>query len=249
MSIAFNNVTLGYDLHPAVHHLSLEIECGSMIALVGPNGAGKSTLLKGIMGQLKPLGGSISLGDVTPAQIAYLPQLSQVDRTFPITVREVVSFGLWGATGGFKQVSQQQRDSVAQALEQLGLIGFEERLIDTLSGGQMQRVLFARLLLQQANLILLDEPFTGVDARTSDDLIQQIKRWQSSGKTIISVLHDLNQVQEHFPTSLLLSRRAIAFGDTAGVLTKENLDKAAQFNEAFDDRAEPCLMVGEHSHD
>jgi len=249
MSIVFNNVTLGYDLHPAVHHLSLEIACGSLVALVGPNGAGKSTLLKGVMGQLKPLDGDISLGNISQAQIAYLPQLSQVDRSFPITVREMVSLGTWGSTGAFKPLTKKHQTAVASALEQLGLKGFEERLIDTLSGGQMQRVLFARLLLQQADLILLDEPFTGVDARTTDDLIEQIKRWQCAGKTIIAVLHDLSQVKEHFPTSLLLSRRAIAFGDTAGVLTADNLNKAAQFNEAFDDHAEPCLMVGEHHHD
>lgn len=246
MSICFNNVTLGYDLHPAVHHLTLEIELGSMVALVGPNGAGKSTLLKGIMGQLQLLGGSISLGGLGHAQIAYLPQLSQVDRSFPITVHQLVSLGAWGETGAFKAVGQQQQTAVHQALHQLGLEGFEHRMIDTLSGGQMQRVLFARLLLQKAELILLDEPFTGVDARTCEDLIAQIKRWQGDGKTIIAVLHDLHQVKEHFPTTLLLSRRAIAFGNTLGVLTEENLQKASQFNEAFDDHAEPCVMVGEH---
>jgi zinc/manganese transport system ATP-binding protein len=246
MSICFDNVTLGYDLHPAVHHLTLEIELGSMVALVGPNGAGKSTLLKGIMGQLQLLGGSISLGGLGHAQIAYLPQLSQVDRSFPITVHQLVSLGAWGETGAFKAVGGQQQAAVHQALHQLGLEGFEHRMIDTLSGGQMQRVLFARLLLQKAELILLDEPFTGVDARTCEDLIAQIKRWQGDGKTIIAVLHDLHQVKEHFPTTLLLSRRAIAFGNTLGVLTEENLQKASQFNEAFDDHAEPCVMVGEH---
>jgi zinc/manganese transport system ATP-binding protein len=246
MSISFDNVTLGYDLHPAVHHLTLEIEQGSMVALVGPNGAGKSTLLKGIMGQLKLLGGSISLGKLNPSQIAYLPQLSQVDRSFPITVREMVSLGAWGKIGAFKSVAKEQQKAVHLALHQLGLEGFEHRMIDTLSGGQMQRVLFARLLLQKAELILLDEPFTGVDARTSADLITQIKRWKSDGKTIVAVLHDLHQVKAHFPTTLLLSRRAIAYGNTLGVLTEENLQKASQFNEAFDDHAEPCLMVGEH---
>ena len=217
-----------------------------MVALVGPNGAGKSTLLKGIMGQLKLLGGSISLGKLNHSQIAYLPQLSQVDRSFPITVREMVSLGAWGQMGAFKSVDNKQQKAVHQALHQLGLEGFEHRMIDTLSGGQMQRVLFARLLLQKAELILLDEPFTGVDARTSADLIAQIKRWQNDGKTIVAVLHDLHQVKAHFPTTLLLSRRAIAYGNTLGVLTEENLQKASQFNEAFDDHAEPCLMVGEH---
>lgn len=246
MTIAFTNVTLGYDLHPAVHHLTLEIESGAMVALVGPNGAGKSTLLKGIMGQLQPLGGSINLGGLSNADIAYLPQLSQVDRSFPVTVKQMVSLGAWGQTGGFGRLKAEQAHAVEHALQQLGLKGFEKRMIDTLSGGQMQRVLFARLLLQKADLILLDEPFTGVDARTSEDLIAQIERWKVAGKTIIAVLHDLAQVRRHFPKSLLLSRRAIAYGATEGVLTEENLNKASQFNEAFDDHAEPCVMVGEH---
>ena len=124
MSICFDNVTLGYDLHPAVHHLTLEIELGSMVALVGPNGAGKSTLLKGIMGQLQLLGGSISLGGLGHAQIAYLPQLSQVDRSFPITVHQLVSLGAWGETGAFKAVGGQQQSAVHQSLHQLGLEGF-----------------------------------------------------------------------------------------------------------------------------
>lgn len=243
MVIEFDNVTLGYDLHPAVHHLSLTVKKGSLLALVGPNGAGKSTLLKGIMGQLKPLDGVIKLHGMQHSEIAYLPQLNQVDRSFPITVFEMVSLGSWGATGAFGRLRNEHRAAVQQALEQLGLEGFEERLIGTLSGGQMQRVLFARLLLQQADLILLDEPFTGVDSRTSQDLLEQIKLWQKDGKTVIAVLHDLHQVREHFPSTLLLSRTAIAFGSTEGVLTEHNLNKAQQFNEAFDVHAEPCVHV------
>lgn len=158
----------------------------------------------------------------------------------------MVALGAWGEVGAFRSIGKDQQKSIHQALHQLGLDGFEHRMIDTLSGGQMQRVLFARLLLQKAELILLDEPFTGVDARTSQDLIAQIARWQQDGKTIVAVLHDLHQVKAHFPTTLLLSRRAIAYGNTAGVLTEENLQKASQFNEAFDDHAEPCVMVGEH---
>lgn len=246
-AVEFDNVTLGYDLHPAVHHLSLGINTADMVALVGPNGAGKSTLLKGIMGQLKPLGGEIKLG-VSASDIAYLPQLSQVDRSFPLNVEQMVSLGAWGRTGGFRRLSSEQQDQVSHALCQLGLDGFEKRNLDTLSGGQMQRVLFSRLMLQQAELILLDEPFTGVDTATCKDLLEQISRWRESGKTVISVLHEYGQVREYFPTTLLLSRRAIAYGETRGVLSEENLNKASQFNEAFDSHAEPCLMVGDHSH-
>jgi len=243
MILTFDNVTLGYELHPAVHHLSLQIERGSLVALVGPNGAGKSTLLKGIIGQLTPLEGDIALHHTARSEVAYLPQQNQVDRSFPITVQEMVSLGTWNRIGAFGRLKSQHKRKVASALNKLGLQGFEKRLIGSLSGGQMQRVLFARLLMQEAELILLDEPFTGIDSRTTHDLIQLIHHWNAAGKTIISVLHDLEQIKSHFPTSLLLSRQAIAFGVTEEVLTPENMLKARELNEAFDDHADYC---GEH---
>lgn len=238
--ISFDNVTLGYESHPAVHHLSIGIDRGALMALVGPNGAGKTTLLKGIMGQLSPLDGEIILHDIQRNDVAYLPQLNHVDRSFPITVQEMVSLGTWRETGAFGRLRKQHKLAVASALSQLGLTGFEKRLIGSLSGGQMQRVLFARLLAQEADLILLDEPFTGIDSRTTHDLIHLIESWHKSGKTIIAVLHDLEQVRAHFPQSLLLSREPIAFGDTQEVLTRENWLKARQLNEAFDEHADHC---------
>ena len=239
MILSFDNLTLGYESHPAVHHLSIEIEKGALIALVGPNGAGKSTLLKGIMGQISPLEGHINL-HIERNDIAYLPQLSQVDRSFPITVQEMVALGAWRHTGAFGRLRSKHKRQVESALKQLGLGGFEKRMIGSLSGGQMQRVLFARLLVQEANMILLDEPFTGVDSRTTHDLLRMIQSWHQQGKTIIAVLHDLEQVNTHFPQSLLLSREPIAFGLTPDVLTKENWLKARKLNEAFDDHAVYC---------
>ena len=238
--ISFDNVTLGYESHPAVHHLSVDVGRGALMALVGPNGAGKTTLLKGIMGQLSPLDGEIILHDIQRNDVAYLPQLNHVDRSFPITVQEMVSLGTWRETGAFGRLRKKHKLAVASALSQLGLTGFEKRLIGSLSGGQMQRVLFARLLVQEADLILLDEPFTGIDSRTTHDLIHLIESWHQSGKTIIAVLHDLEQVRAHFPQSLLLSREPIAFGDTQEVLTRENWLKARQLNEAFDEHADHC---------
>lgn len=240
MRIEFKNLTLGYELHPAVHHLNLVIEEGTLSALVGPNGAGKSTLLKGVMGQLMPLEGSIDLHEVDRTEIAYLPQLSQVDRTFPITVEEVVSLGAWRETGAFGRLRTKHKKRVKAALERLGLEGFEKRLLSTLSGGQMQRVLFARLLVQEADLILLDEPFTGIDNKTTLDLLGLIQHWHQSGKTIVAVLHELDLVKQHFPQTILLSRQLIAFGDTASVLTNDNLARARSLNEAFDDHADFC---------
>lgn len=240
MILSCNNLTLGYEAHPAVHHLSVQIDRGALVALVGPNGAGKTTLLKGIMGQLKPLDGDINLYDIQRSDIAYLPQQNQVDRDFPITVQEMVALGTWRDIGAFGRLREQHKNKVASALSRLGLNGFEKRMIGSLSGGQMQRVLFARLLVQEADLILLDEPFTGIDSRTMHDLIHLIEHWHQAGKTIIAVLHDLDQVKSHFPQSLMLSREPIAFGATEEVLTKENWLKARQLNEAFDEHAVYC---------
>jgi len=240
MILSCSNLTLGYESHPAVHHLSLSINKGDLLALVGPNGAGKSTFLKGIMGQISPLEGSINLLDLDRSNIAYLPQLNQVDRSFPISVQEMVALGAWNHMGAFGRLRSRHKRQVSSALRQLGLSGFEQRMIGSLSGGQMQRVLFARLLVQEAELILLDEPFTGVDSRTTQDLLSMIESWSLQGKTIIAVLHDLEQVKKHFPLSLLLSREPIAFGETNQVLTEENWQKARQFNEAFDEHANHC---------
>lgn len=240
MILEFDNVTLGYELHPAVHHVSVVVDKGDLLAVIGPNGAGKSTFLKGVIGQLSPMDGHIRLGGIERQEIAYLPQQNHVDRTFPITVQEMVALGTWKHIGAYGRLKSRHKKKVASALSQLGLRGFEKRLIGSLSGGQMQRVLFARLLVQEANLILLDEPFTGIDSRTTHDLIHLIEAWHREGKTILAVLHDYDQVKKHFPKSLLLSRQAIAFGDTEKVLTPENLQKARELNEAFDEHAELC---------
>ena len=151
--LQFRNVTLGYDRHPAVHHLNGEIAAGALLAVIGPNGAGKSTLFRGIAGILKPLSGSISLGGLNIRDIAYLPQTVDIDRSFPISVFDFVGTGLWRATGFFGGMGRRERDRIAQALLAVGLNGFENRSIGTLSGGQMQRMLFARVLLQDARLI------------------------------------------------------------------------------------------------
>lgn len=240
MSISFENLTLGYEAHPAVHHLNYSVKSGALVALVGPNGAGKSTLFKGIMGQIQPLDGHISLHDIEKKDIAYLPQLNQVDRSFPITVQEMVAMGAWNEMGAFGRLRSSHKQNVASALSQLNLTGFEKRLISSLSGGQMQRVLFARLLVQDAQLILLDEPFTGVDSRTTHDLLHMISAWHQQGKTIIAVLHDLEQVRQNFPECLLLSREPIAFGPTNEVLTDANWMRARKLNEAFDEHAVYC---------
>jgi zinc/manganese transport system ATP-binding protein len=238
--LAFADLTLGYERHPAVHHLDGVVNRGDLLAVVGPNGAGKSTLLKGIVGILRPLDGCVRLDGVKRTQVAYLPQQAELDRSFPIGVFDFVAMGLWRTLGALRGLSRAGREQVGEAMAAVGLAGFERRPIGSLSGGQMQRVLFARLLLQDAPLILLDEPFTAIDSKTAADLMALVRRWHGEQRTILAVLHNLDQVRDAFPNALLLAREPIAWGATAEVLTPFNLLRARQLCEAWDDEATTC---------
>nr|WP_252511237.1 zinc ABC transporter ATP-binding protein AztA [Phreatobacter aquaticus] len=242
-AVRLTNLTLGYDRHPAVHHLDGAIEAGAMLAIVGPNGAGKSTLMKGMAGALNPLSGGIEIARGTRGGVAYLPQAAEIDKSFPITVFELVAMGLWRRTGLFGGLSKADRHAVEHALAAVGLTGFEARAIGTLSGGQVQRMLFARLLVQDASIILLDEPFTAIDAKTTADLLDLVRRWNTEKRTVVAILHDLETVRQAFPQSLLLARRVVAWGATSDVLTPENLLAARRMTEAFDDHAAICAAA------
>jgi zinc/manganese transport system ATP-binding protein len=245
--IALHDLTLGYDRHPAVHHLNAHIAPGSLLALVGPNGAGKSTLIKALAGELRPLSGTVS--GLAGQRVAWLPQHSVLDPSFPIDVRQMVAMGLWHRVGALGRVTAEHRRLCDEALAAVGLTGFEARGLDTLSGGQLQRALFARLILQDAPVVLLDEPFAAVDHRTSTDLLALLHRWQHQGKTVIVVLHDLAQVRAHFPLTLLLARELVAFGTTAEVLTDAHWARAQRMQEPFDDDAPPCAASPDpHTH-
>ena len=239
-AIVFCDLTLGYDRHPAVHHITGEVQSGELLAVVGPNGAGKSTLLKGIIGELSPLSGSLDLDGLRKSDIAYLPQQIEIDRSFPISVFDCVAMGLWRKIGAWRGLDGDRNGEVARALATVGLVDLADRPVGALSGGQFQRVLFARLLLQDAALILLDEPFRAVDAKTVADLIALIHSWHGEGRTVLAALHDLEQVRAHFPTTLLLAREVVAWGETRKVLTPANLAKSRQLVEAFDEHAEIC---------
>jgi zinc/manganese transport system ATP-binding protein len=239
-ALRFHNLTLGYDRHPAVHHLEGTVDAGALVAVVGPNGAGKSTLFKGIVGVLKPFAGRIELGGLKPQEVAYLPQAAEIDRSFPINVYDLVAMGLWRSAGLFGGIDGKARASIERALAAVGLTGFEDRAIATLSGGQMQRMLFARLLLQDARVIVLDEPFNAVDAKTSADLFDLVQRWHGERRTVLIAMHDIDFVRAHFPETLLLARSAVAWGHTASVLTAENLLAARRMCEAFDEQAAEC---------
>ena len=235
-----HDVTLGYERHPAVHHLDGAFEPARLTAVVGPNGSGKSTLLKGIAGALSPLSGRIERSGLHPREIAYLPQDNGVDRTFPITLEDLVALGFWGKRGLFGGLTSADRTRLGEAFSAVGLEGFERRPVGSVSGGQLQRALFARVLLQDARLILLDEPFTALDAKTATDLIDLVQRWPREGRTVIVVLHDLGLVESTCQDALLLAREKVAWGPTAEALRPENLLRARRLSEAWADHAHEC---------
>ncbi|MEJ2117978.1 MAG: metal ABC transporter ATP-binding protein, partial [Alphaproteobacteria bacterium] len=224
---------------PAVHHLSGAFEAGSLTAITGPNGAGKSTLLKAISGILYPDEGHIHFaGNVQP--VGYLPQTAEIQRDIPMTALELVASGFWYGSGSFGGISAKMRGEAQKALASVGLAGFETCDLLSLSVGQFQRLLFARLAVQNAQLILLDEPFAAVDAQTTERLLELIHVWHAEGRTIICVLHDLEMIAREFPQCLLMARERIAWGASEEVLRPENLATAGHFHAAWTGHVEVC---------
>jgi len=244
MTIKLTNLSSGYDRHPVVHHISGSFSDGSMTAIVGPNGGGKSTLLKSIGGFMPLMTGAIDFGGIGPHEIAYLPQQFEIDRTFPINVMDVVLLGHWPRLGALGRIQKHHREETMKALTQVDMASFAERPVISLSTGQWQRVLFARLCLQRAKLILLDEPFAAIDGRTTHDLIHQLEDWRRAGTTIICVMHDFQLVRDHFPQTLVLARDLIAWGETKDAMRDENLAKASALASVWVDHADICDIDG-----
>lgn len=219
-TIQIKNLGIRFPGQRVIRDMSVDLPPGSLTALAGPNGAGKSTLLDVIAGLRRPDKGQV--GGFNPHSLAYLPQRTRLDRSFPFSVQELVATGLWHGLGPWRRVSPHQCVLVRQALEAVGLTGLERRVIGSLSGGQLQRALFARLLVQEPGVILLDEPFAGVDASTSDDLMVLIKNWHRQGRTLLVVSHDLEQVRRHFPHTLLLVDGGADYGPTGEILAPSN---------------------------
>ena len=226
MSVYLSNVTVSYQRRPAVHHVSGRFECGSATAIIGPNGAGKSTLLKAIAGILPLDHGQVALSDCAAHEMAYLPQKAEIDLSMPMTVFELVATGLWRRMGAFAGIDAAGVQQVELALEQVGLRDFASRPLAALSMGQLQRVLFARILVQDAPVILLDEPFNAVDAKTTEVLLGLVRRWREEQRTVIAVLHDFEQVKRYFQRALLLAHEVVAWGEPETVLTAEHLMQA-----------------------
>ncbi|WP_395665305.1 metal ABC transporter ATP-binding protein [Methylocella sp.] len=234
-SIRVEGLCVAYGGRTALRDVSGVFAASSMTAVVGPNGSGKSTLLKTMMGLLRPSSGRVVWSGARPREAAYLPQAAEIDRSFPISAQDVVLLGAWRRAGPFRRVDAAGADAAREAIAAVGLTGLEARPIGELSTGQLQRVLFARLIVQDAPAILLDEPFAGVDARTTRDLVAVVRRWRGEGRTVVAVLHDLDQIRAEFPEALLLAREKIAWGPTAEALDPERLRRARVVSDGWDE--------------
>jgi zinc/manganese transport system ATP-binding protein len=199
---------------------------GSLTAITGPNGSGKSTLLHALNGSLPPTTGRIDRGTLGPRQVAFLPQEGQLNRGFPITSRDVVALGWSARLGLFRRIGPSEYAAADQALAAVGLDGLGSRPIGALSAGQFQRVLFARTIVRDAPVILLDEPFSAVDAATEADLLAIVDTWHAEGRTIIIVSHDLDLIHGAFPDTLLLGSDLVTWGPTAEVLSARAVQRA-----------------------
>ena len=223
--VVLDNLTVSYRKHPALHHVSGHFAPGSLTAVVGPNGAGKSTLLKSIIALLPSSGGQIRVS-AARTRMAYLPQRSELDPSFPINVQDCVLLGFWPSRGWLQGLTRYHLAQARAALQSVGLEGFGQRPIGTLSSGQLQRVLFARLLVQDADLILLDEPFTGLDQPSQDALREVFRELRKRGKLLLVSHHELSSVPEIFDRVVLLNGELIAAGTVAAAFTRENLTRA-----------------------
>jgi zinc/manganese transport system ATP-binding protein len=217
-AISCQNLSLGYGKQAVIQQLNIDISSGVLLAVVGANGVGKSTLLRSLMGELKPIKGSIQLNGFDRHDIAYLPQRTALEQHFPMDVQDCVAMGLWKKIGAFGFVSSSQQKQIDQVLASVGLAEMSEEPLFNLSGGQIQRTLFARLLLQDAPVILLDEPFNSVDEQTIQDLMVFVKQWHQEGRTILAVLHDLDLVRHYFPDTLCLANGHSTLGKTTDLL-------------------------------
>ncbi|MDR3418351.1 MAG: metal ABC transporter ATP-binding protein [Nevskia sp.] len=239
--IRLTNLTCVHDRHPVVHHVSGVFAPGSLTAIAGPNGAGKTTLLRALAGLHPVYEGSIDRGGLPADGIALLPQAGTLDRSFPLTCGEVVALGAAGRGSAWRRLAL---GPASAALRLVGLEGFAARPIGALSAGQFQRVLFARMAVQNAPVLLLDEPFNAVDARTTADLLGLIATWHREGRTIVAVLHDLDMIAHAFPQTLLLARTKLAWGPTEVALSTANRARLGEAVLAWTDEREICHEEG-----
>jgi len=224
------NVQISYNGTPVLDDLTFLVPHGAQVAVVGPNGAGKSTLFKALVGLLPLSAGRILVhGEPLGSHqdcVAYIPQREEVDWRFPVTVADVVMMGRFGRQGWLGRASKADHDAVAHSLDQLGIGNLARRSIGELSGGQQQRVFLARALAQEPHILLMDEPFTGVDVTTQDAVLTVLDQLRGQSVTVMVSTHDLNLAAERFDLVLLLSRHFVAYGPPAEVFVPENVRRA-----------------------
>ncbi len=228
-AIEIHGLWVSYQKRPALRNITLSIPPGNIVGIMGPNGAGKSTLLKGMLGLIQVERGHIKIFgrplEKSREKISYVPQSSTVDWDFPIIVKEVVMMGLYRQIGWLRKPKESHWKAVEIALKKVEMGAYAERQIGQLSGGQRQRVFLARAICQQADVILLDEPFVGVDAKTEGTIKRILREMKSEGKTILVVNHDLNDVIGLFDSLILLNQHIVAYGSISKVFTKEMISK------------------------
>lgn len=226
--IEMKNLSVSYQGQLALESTSLTIKGPTITGIIGPNGAGKSTLIKGMLGIVESEGQTFldrKLMKQELNKIAYVEQKIHIDYNFPIKVKECVSLGLYPKIKLFQRLKASDWEKVARALKIVGLEDFAERQISQLSGGQFQRVLIARCLVQEADYIFLDEPFVGIDSVSEEIIMATLRQLRKDGKTILIVHHDLSKVVAYFDQVLLLNKKVVAFGSTESTFTKENMQK------------------------
>jgi manganese/iron transport system ATP-binding protein len=247
------NLTVSYDGNQALEGVSFGVQVGERVAIVGPNGAGKSTLFKALVGLIHPHAGSVQTNG---AEIGYVTQRSVVDWSFPVTVHDVVMMGRIARMGWFRWQRPSDREIVRRCLDQVGMLGYADRQIGELSGGQQQRVFIARALAQEATILLMDEPFSGVDTPSQEAILEILDRLREQEVTVLVSTHDLNLAMERFDRLALLNRQLVAYGPPQQVVTPETL--AAAYGGQAVWRGEDYAMVlgdidccgeGGHQHD
>ena len=221
--VTIENLCLGFGHLSLFDGLNCDVKPGSILAVVGANGSGKSTFVKTLLGLQSPIEGRINWPTGKPAEIGYLAQLTEFDRRFPIRVRDLAAIGAWQGFNPFAGLNKTTRNRVDAALEMAGILDLADHPLHTLSGGQLQRALFSRVIMQDAPLILLDEPFSAVDQYTEQHLLSVIETWQSEGRAVIMVLHDLSALLDHCTYALLLGNGRARLGAVNDILTPDRL--------------------------
>lgn len=230
--LQLRNVALGFPGLSLFRQLSLDIDAGTTLAVLGANGSGKSTFVKMMLGLQQPLAGRLTWVDGRPREIGYLAQMTEFDRRFPLRVRDLAAMGAWRGLGLLRGLDRAGRSRVEAALDEAGVLDIADQPLHTLSGGQLQRTLFARVILQDAPLIMLDEPFAAVDQKTEAHLLGIIERWRAEGRAVVLVIHDLSSVLDHCSHALLLGNGVATHGSVDEVLTPERLVAQSYMSES-----------------